>query len=87
MSFALPSIHSDVRQFIDMEAIASLGSEENRARLPTLAQAKARAVEFMDAEPAIKEMIVMAVDDERWLQLYAIGRDGVDRKIWSFGEV
>ena len=87
MSLILPPQTHAARELIDMEQIASLGDVQNRMKLPTLQQAKARAARAFASDRTIRRVNMLVLRADGTLELIGFGPRGGRQTLWEFGQL
>lgn len=87
MSLLLPPAGTAIRDLIDMEFLGSLGSVENRMKLPTFREALTSARKFLKAEKAARSTLsyTLRADGELWL--LKVNKNGSWKALWNFGKL
>jgi hypothetical protein len=84
MSLRLPLADSPLRETLDLGALATLGTAEGRAQVPTFRQALTRAAAFLAdcAEAKAVSFLCWRADGSLWLVEFT---RRTWRKQWNFG--
>jgi len=88
MSIQLPLPGNPVRELIDMEFLATLGSVEEQQKLPTMRQAQRIADEMYKNSPTkLRAVHLYVLSSAGVLRLYYFGPRGGVRGVWTFGKL
>lgn len=84
MSLRLPLAGSKTRELIDLEFLGTLGSVENRMKLPTFRESLNQARAHLQAERVARSIISYTLRANGELWLIQVTRKSWKR-VWNFG--
>lgn len=84
MSILLPPKTHPARELIDMTQLASLGDVQNRMRLPSLQQARLKALKIFDS--TVRQVNMLILNSKGELELVGF-EPSSEKVLWNFGEL